>query len=315
MRLWSGSDRLARGATRRNPLGSGEGRGAVRGHRLRRRPRPRSRRCRRHCWSSSCSPCRPSPAARCSRTCSSSSPCWRWRRCWNLLAGYAGLVSVGQQAFVGLGAYALFACTVPRRASIRCRRSCSAGLVAGVARRPDRARRVPPARRLFRHRHLGRRRGVPAVLAQVKELGGGTGTSLPPASPARCSASTGARAVRRARAGGARHRRLLAGARCSPPAPSCWSTGCCARATGWRSPPSATPSPRPRASASTRSAPSSRLRGDRRRHRHGRRAHLSAEGAHLAGRGVLGASTGRPTSSSSWSSAASARSRARSSAC
>ncbi len=30
---------------------------------------------------------------------------------WNLLAGYAGLVSVGQQAFVGLGAYALFYCT------------------------------------------------------------------------------------------------------------------------------------------------------------------------------------------------------------
>ena len=27
---------------------------------------------------------------------------------WNLLAGYAGLVSVGQQAFVGLGGYALF---------------------------------------------------------------------------------------------------------------------------------------------------------------------------------------------------------------
>ena len=27
---------------------------------------------------------------------------------WNLLAGYGGLVSVGQQAFVGLGAYALF---------------------------------------------------------------------------------------------------------------------------------------------------------------------------------------------------------------
>jgi branched-chain amino acid transport system permease protein len=27
---------------------------------------------------------------------------------WNLLAGYAGLVSVGQQAFVGLGAYSLF---------------------------------------------------------------------------------------------------------------------------------------------------------------------------------------------------------------
>jgi branched-chain amino acid transport system permease protein len=28
---------------------------------------------------------------------------------WNLLAGYAGLVSIGQQAFIGLGAYALFA--------------------------------------------------------------------------------------------------------------------------------------------------------------------------------------------------------------
>jgi branched-chain amino acid transport system permease protein len=27
---------------------------------------------------------------------------------WNLLAGYAGLVSIGQQAFVGIGAYALF---------------------------------------------------------------------------------------------------------------------------------------------------------------------------------------------------------------
>jgi branched-chain amino acid transport system permease protein len=29
---------------------------------------------------------------------------------WNVLAGWGGLVSVGQQAFVGLGAYALFAC-------------------------------------------------------------------------------------------------------------------------------------------------------------------------------------------------------------
>src|ERR1700755_192005 len=33
-------------------------------------------------------------------------------QCWNLLAGYAGLVSVGQQAFVGLGGYLLFALTV-----------------------------------------------------------------------------------------------------------------------------------------------------------------------------------------------------------
>ena len=28
---------------------------------------------------------------------------------WNLLAGYAGLISVGQQAYVGIGAYALYA--------------------------------------------------------------------------------------------------------------------------------------------------------------------------------------------------------------
>ena len=31
---------------------------------------------------------------------------------WNLLAGYAGLVSVGQQAYVGLGGYVLFALTI-----------------------------------------------------------------------------------------------------------------------------------------------------------------------------------------------------------
>ena len=34
---------------------------------------------------------------------------------WNLLAGYAGLVSVGQQAFVGLGGYVLYACALGLR--------------------------------------------------------------------------------------------------------------------------------------------------------------------------------------------------------
>src|SRR5260370_18654959 len=33
-------------------------------------------------------------------------------QCWNLLAGYAGLVSVGQEAFVGLGGSLLFALTI-----------------------------------------------------------------------------------------------------------------------------------------------------------------------------------------------------------
>ena len=31
---------------------------------------------------------------------------------WNLLAGYAGLVSVGQQAYVGFGGYMLFALAI-----------------------------------------------------------------------------------------------------------------------------------------------------------------------------------------------------------
>src|SRR4051812_35959198 len=36
-------------------------------------------------------------------------------QCWNLLAGFAGLVSVGQQAFVGLGGYLLFALSIGGR--------------------------------------------------------------------------------------------------------------------------------------------------------------------------------------------------------
>ena len=31
---------------------------------------------------------------------------------WNFLAGYAGLVSVGQQTFVGLGGYTLYLCAL-----------------------------------------------------------------------------------------------------------------------------------------------------------------------------------------------------------
>ena len=69
---------------------------------------------------------------------------------WNLLAGYAGLVSVGQQAFVGLGAYTLFYLTsefdmhpllalvaggAGRRASCRCRwRSPCSGCAAPISR-------------------------------------------------------------------------------------------------------------------------------------------------------------------------------------
>ena len=49
---------------------------------------------------------------------------------WNLLAGYAGLVSVGQQAYVGLGGYCVL--LYDRRAEHE--------RVSGAARSPDRSR-------------------------------------------------------------------------------------------------------------------------------------------------------------------------------
>jgi branched-chain amino acid transport system permease protein len=98
---------------------------------------------------------------------------------WNLLAGSAGLISVGQQAFVGIGAYALFAFTViggldPVLAIVLS--GAGAGLVA-----------IPAALIVFRLRGAYFAIGTwvvaevcRLVLAQVKQLGGGTGTSLPP---------------------------------------------------------------------------------------------------------------------------------------
>jgi branched-chain amino acid transport system permease protein len=98
---------------------------------------------------------------------------------WNLLAGSAGLISVGQQAFVGMGAYALFAFTVvagldPVPSIVL------AGVIAGLVA-------VPAALIVFRLRGAYFAIGTWVVaevcrliLAQVKQLGGGTGTSLPP---------------------------------------------------------------------------------------------------------------------------------------
>lgn len=98
---------------------------------------------------------------------------------WNLLAGYAGLVSVGQQTFVGLGGYLLFALTVmaglnPLLAILL------AGVIAAIFA-------VPTAFVVFRLQGAYFAIGTwvmaevyRLVLAQVKELGGGTGTSLPP---------------------------------------------------------------------------------------------------------------------------------------
>ena len=64
---------------------------------------------------------------------------------WNLLAGYAGLVSVGQQAFVGLGAYALFAARRSCSASIRSLAICLPAVAAALLALPTALLRVPPA--------------------------------------------------------------------------------------------------------------------------------------------------------------------------
>ncbi len=97
---------------------------------------------------------------------------------WNLLAGYAGLVSVGQQAFVGLGGYMLFAFTVyggvdPLLAIVL------SGVVAFLLA-------FPTALVVFRLRGAYFAIGTwvvaevyRLVFAQVRPLGGGTGTSLP----------------------------------------------------------------------------------------------------------------------------------------
>ena len=85
-------------------------------------------------------------------------------QCWNLLAGYAGLISVGQQAFVGLGGYGLFALIIlwgvdPLVAALL------AALVAALLAVPVGTWVVAEVARL--------------LLAQWKALGGGTGNSLP----------------------------------------------------------------------------------------------------------------------------------------
>src|SRR6266852_5548541 len=97
---------------------------------------------------------------------------------WNLLAGYAGLVSIGQQAFVGLGGYALFALTVLGGAHPLWAVPI-VGLIAAIVA-------VPVAALVFRLRghYFAIGTWVVAevfrlVASQVAALGGGSGTSLP----------------------------------------------------------------------------------------------------------------------------------------
>jgi branched-chain amino acid transport system permease protein len=100
-------------------------------------------------------------------------------QCWNLLAGYAGLISVGQQAFVGLGGYMLFACTVML--------GLDPLLAIPIAGLISAAFAIPTALIVFRLRGAYFAIGTwvvaevyRLVFAQFKQLGGGTGTSLPP---------------------------------------------------------------------------------------------------------------------------------------
>jgi branched-chain amino acid transport system permease protein len=100
-------------------------------------------------------------------------------QCWNLLAGYTGLVSVGQQAFVGLGGYLLFALTIFAGLDPLAAIVLAGALSAAFA--------VPTALIVFRLRGAYFAIGTwvmaevyRLVLAQFKQLGGGTGKSLPP---------------------------------------------------------------------------------------------------------------------------------------
>ncbi|MEO9526108.1 branched-chain amino acid ABC transporter permease [Roseibium sp.] len=97
---------------------------------------------------------------------------------WNLLAGYAGLVSVGQQAFVGFGGYMLFALAMFAGLSPLAAIPLAGVLGALVA--------VPVALLIFRLRGAYFAIGTWVMaevfrlsFAQVSALGGGSGTSLP----------------------------------------------------------------------------------------------------------------------------------------
>lgn len=99
---------------------------------------------------------------------------------WNLMAGYAGLVSVGQQAYVGFGGYMLFALAMFLGVH-----PLAAIAIAGVA---GAIIALPIAPLLFRLQGAYFAIGTWVLaevfrlsFAQVSSLGGGSGTSLPAA--------------------------------------------------------------------------------------------------------------------------------------
>jgi len=97
---------------------------------------------------------------------------------WNLLAGYAGLVSVGQQAYVGLGGYLLFALVILAGVHPIVAIFIAGPVAALVA--------VPVAALTFRLRGAYFAIGTWVVAevfrllaSQIQVLGGGSGISLP----------------------------------------------------------------------------------------------------------------------------------------
>ncbi|MGF1476826.1 MAG: branched-chain amino acid ABC transporter permease [Geminicoccaceae bacterium] len=97
---------------------------------------------------------------------------------WNLLAGYGGLVSIGQQAFVGIGAYTLFGAVILSGLD-----PVAAVVFSGLAAL---ALALPMAFFAFRLQGAYFAIGTWVIaevvrlsVAQWKTVGGGTGTSLP----------------------------------------------------------------------------------------------------------------------------------------
>jgi len=97
---------------------------------------------------------------------------------WNLLAGYCGLVSVGQQAFVGFGGYLLFALTMFAAVNPLVAIPLSGIFGALIS--------LPIAFLIFRLRGAYFAIGTWVVaevfrltFAQIQSLGGGSGSSLP----------------------------------------------------------------------------------------------------------------------------------------
>lgn len=97
---------------------------------------------------------------------------------WNILAGYAGLISVGQQAFVGLGGYVLFGLVILAGVPVLWAMPLAALASALIA--------CPAAKLLFRMTGAYFAIGSWVVAevfrllaAQIGALGGGSGISLP----------------------------------------------------------------------------------------------------------------------------------------